>query len=328
MHTQIYRSIVEAIGHTPMVELQRIGRDMPHTFYVKVESMNPGGSIKDRLAYGMIDQAVREGKLGDGGTIIETTSGNTGMGLAMIAAAKGFKALFTVPDKVSKEKIAMLEAMGAKVVVCPSVKHDHPDSYYNVAKRLAQTTPNSFYCNQYENMANPDAHFRYTGPELYEQLDGQLDYFVCCVGTGGTISGVSRYMKSQNAGIQTVGVDPVGSVYYDYFRSGELKPQTKKYKIEGMGKDFIPGALDTNLLDDMVQVSDAQAFDMTRRLAQEEGIFVGGSSGAAVAGMLAYAQNIQEPKRMMTILPDSGTKYLSKIFDDSWMQAQGFVESV
>jgi cystathionine beta-synthase len=322
-------NILEAIGNTPLVKLNNVVGDIRATILVKCEFMNPGGSVKDRIGIAMLEDAERKGLIKPGGTIVEATSGNTGVGLAIAAAIKGYKTVFVMPDKMSEEKIRQLRAFGAKVVITPTaVEPDDPRSYYSVSKRIAEETPNAILAGQYWNQSNPEAHYRTTGPELWRQTGGALDVFVAGMGTGGTISGTSRYLKEQNPGIQTVGVDPVGSLYTEYFRTGKLGP-AHGYKVEGVGEDFLPTTMDFSVVDDVVQVSDKESFIMTRRLVREEGIFCGGSCGLAVAGALKWvrAQNLGPDKTVVVLLPDSGSRYLSKIFADDWMRENGFLES-
>ncbi len=319
-------TILDAIGDTPIVKLQRIGRDVPADIYVKCEYLNPGGSMKDRMALRMVEEAERRGELKPGGTIIEATSGNTGAALAMIAAVKGYKCIFVMPDKMSEEKIASLRAFGAKVVVCPTaVEPEDPRSYYQVARRLAEETPNAFYTRQYFNQDNPLGHYYSTGPELWEQTGGDIDVFVAGLGTGGTITGTGRYLKEKKPEVQLVGVDPVGSLYYDYVKTGRLtRPFT--YKVEGIGEDFLPETIDLSILDEIIRVDDRQCFLTTRDLVRLEGLYVGGSSGAAVAGALEYARTSGRKQNIVVLLPDSAAKYLSKIFNDDWMREHGFLD--
>lgn len=327
MSTQkIHENILQTIGQTPIIRLNRIGKELEHEMLIKVEAMNPGASVKDRLALQIIEDAKAEGKLKKGGVIIETTSGNTGMGLAMIAAVEGYKCIFTMPDKVSEEKINALKAFGAEVRICPtSVEPEDPRSYYSVAKKLAEEIPGAFYSNQYFNPSNPKAHYRYTGPEIYDQLGDQLDVLVAGIGTGGTLCGSAKFLREKLPDLQTVGIDPVGSVYYEYFNTGVMPKIVTTYKVEGVGEDFMPSTIDFDLIDDVVQVTDQEAFDMTRRLAQEEGVFVGGSCGMALCGAIKKAKNIEGKKTILTILPDSGSRYISKIFNDAWMKQEGFL---
>ncbi len=325
MH-KVYDSILDTVGDTPLVKLNRVTRGLQSTLYAKVEFMNPAGSVKDRIAIHILEEAERRGEIQPGATIIEGTSGNTGAGLAMVAALKGYKAVFVLPDKQSEEKRAALRAWGARVVVTPTnVEPDDPRSYYSVAKRLVEETPNSFYANQYYNPDNPAAHYKSTGPELYNQIDGKIDVFIAGMGTGGTITGVGKYLKEQNTDIKVVGVDPVGSLYYDYFHTGQLtEPHT--YVLEGIGEDFLPGTMDFQYVDDVVRVNDRECFHMTRRLVREEGLFVGGSCGAAVAGALKYLKRHDRPGlTAVVILPDSSSKYMSKIFNDNWMRENGYL---
>jgi cystathionine beta-synthase len=321
------RSILEAIGRTPIIRLNRVAEGVDSPIYVKCEFMNPGGSIKDRVGIAMVEDAERRGLLYPGGTIIEATSGNTGVGLALAAAAKGYGLVFVMPDKMSAEKIRTLRAFGATVVVTPTdVAPDDPESYYSVARRLAQEMPNSFFTNQYSNPANPEAHYRTTGPEIWEQTGGEIDALVVGMGTGGTISGCGRYLKEQNSKIKLIGVDPEGSIYYDQFKYNR-RVEARPYKIEGIGEDFIPGTINLGIIDDVIRVADKESFLMTRRLLAEEGIFAGISSGAAVAGALRYARRLRRPRQILVILPDSGNRYLSKVWDDAWMSEAGFLET-
>ncbi len=320
------QSILDAIGHTPLVKLNNVTKGLNADIYVKCEYLNPAGSMKDRMTYHMVKQAEKRGELKPGGTIIEATSGNTGAALAMIAAVRGYKCIFVMPDKMSEEKIASLRAFGAKVVVCPTaVEPEDPRSYYSVAKRLAVETPNAFYANQYHNQDNPDGHYHSTGPEIWEQTQGELDVLVAGLGTGGTITGTGRYLKEKKPEIQLVGVDPVGSLYYDYVKTGRItKPFT--YKVEGIGEDFFPSTIDLKILSDIVRVDDRECFVTTRELVRQEGLYVGGSCGAAVAGALKWVKKTDFRGNMVIILADSAAKYLSKIFNDDWMREHGFLE--
>ncbi len=319
-------TILDAVGHTPLVKLNRVAKEVTADVYVKCEYLNPGGSMKDRMAIHMIDRAEQRGDLKPGGTIIEATSGNTGAALAMIAAVRGYQCIFVMPDKMSQEKVAGLRAFGARVVVCPTaVEPDDPRSYYSVAKRLAEDTPNAFYTSQYHNLDNPGGHYRSTGPELWEETNGELDVFVAGLGTGGTISGTGKYLKEKSADVKLVGVDPVGSLYYDFVKTGRVtKPFT--YKVEGIGEDFFPSTIDLDILDEIVRVDDKECFLMTRDLVRHEGLYVGGSCGAAVAGALKYARQTQKKENIVVLLPDGASKYLSKIFNDDWMRENGFLD--
>jgi cystathionine beta-synthase len=324
-----HADVLAAIGHTPIIRLNHVtdalaARNKHCEIYAKLEYCNPGGSVKDRIALNIILEAEREGRLGPGATIIEATSGNTGAGLAMIAATRGYSCIFVMPDKMSNEKVDLLRAYGAKVVLCPTaVAPEDPRSYYKVAKRLVEETPAAFYANQYHNPDNPNAHYRYTGPEIWTQTKGQFDAFVCGMGTGGTVSGCGRYFKERNPEVKIVGVDPVGSIYYEYFRTRKIT-RAFAYTVEGIGEDFLPSTMDFSVLDDVVSVDDRECFLMTRDLVRREGIFVGGSSGAAVAGAIKYALSLPEPKKILVLLPDGANRYLSKIFNDEWMRSNGY----
>lgn len=318
--------ILKTIGWTPIVRLNKIARGINSSIFAKLEFLNPAGSVKDRMALFIIEDAERRGLLKPGGTIVENSSGNTGAALAMIAAAKGYKCIITMPDKMSDEKKNLMKAFGAKVVVTPTdVPPDSPESYYNVAKRIAKETPNSYYPDQYNNPRNIDSHYYTTGPEMWKQTGGNIDYFVVGIGTGGTLSGAGGYLKEKNPEIRIIAVDPEGSVFYDYFKSGKLiKPHV--YKVEGIGEDYIVKAVDFDLIDDIIRVHDKESFLMARRLAREEGIFAGGSSGSAVWAAIKIARRIKENKNIVVILPDSGSRYLSKMYNDEWMKANGFLE--
>jgi cystathionine beta-synthase len=319
-----HENVLSAIGRTPLVRLAKLAGPDQATVLAKLEYMNPGGSIKDRMALHILEKAERAGLLRRGGTIVENTSGNTGVGLAIAAAVKGYRCIFTMPDKMSKEKQDTLKAFGAQVVVTPTnVPADSPESYYSVAKRIAAETPNSFYVNQYHNPDNVEAHYRSTAPEIWEQTEGRLDAFVAGLGTGGTMSGCGRFFKEKNPRIRNVGVDPVGSVYHSMWKTGKM-PEPRVYKVEGIGEDMMCGAMDLSVLDDVRQVTDAQAFGMARRLAREEGILAGGSSGAAVHVALQVARELGPGKVVVVPLPDTGRAYISKFFSDEWMRDNGF----
>lgn len=312
-------NVLEAIGRTPLIRLNRVIGDIRSSVYVKVEYLNPGGSVKDRIGFAMIEAAERDGLLKTGGTIIEATAGNTGVGLALVAAIKGYRTIFVMPDKMSEDKIALLKAYGAEVVITPTaVPPDSPESYNGVAERLAQEIPGSFRPNQFENLSNPEAHYLTTGPEIWEDSGGKVEVFVAGMGTGGTISGAGRFLKEQNPDLIVVGADPEGSIL-----SGD---SPKPWKVEGIGEDFIPKTFFRQVVDEMVRVNDKEAFNTARRLAREEGLLVGGSSGTAVAAALKYAQRLTEPKYIVALLPDTGRNYLTKIYSDSWMQQNGFWE--
>jgi len=322
----VYENVLEVVGNTPLVRLNSMTEGLKCNVYAKVEFVNPGGSVKDRIAMHIIDEAERTGAITPGGTIVEATSGNTGAGLAMVAALRGYKTIFVLPDKQSEEKRASLRAWGAKVVVTPTnVEPDDPRSYYKTAQRIVEETPNSYYANQYHNPANPEAHYRSTGPELYDQMDGKIDVFIAGAGTGGTLSGVGKYLKEQNPDIQIVAVDPVGSLYYDYFHTGQLT-QPHSYLLEGIGEDFLPTTMNFDVVDDVVRVNDAESFRATRELVSREGLFCGVSSGAAIAGGIKYLRrNDRAEMNVVILLPDNGSKYLSKVYSDNWMQENGFM---
>ncbi len=322
----VYNNVLEVVGNTPLVRLNSMTEGLKSNVYAKVEFVNPGGSVKDRIAMHIIDEAERTGAITPGGTIIEATSGNTGAGLAMVAALRGYKTIFVLPDKQSEEKRAALRAWGAKVVVTPTnVEPDDPRSYYKTAERLVEETPNSFYANQYHNPANPEAHYLSTGPELYEQMDGKIDVFIAGAGTGGTLSGVGKYLKEQNPDIQVVAIDPVGSLYYDYFHTGQLT-QPHSYLLEGIGEDFLPSTMNFDYVDDVVRVNDHESFAATRRLVSAEGLFCGVSCGAAVAGGIKYLhRHDREGMNAVILLPDNGSRYLSKVYNDKWMEENGFL---
>jgi cystathionine beta-synthase len=321
------KNILDAIGNTPIIKLNKVAAGVESEIYVKLEFMNPGGSSKDRIGGYIMERAVAAGKLKPGGTIIEGTSGNTGVGLAMWAAVNGYKCVFVMADKQSIEKVNNLKAFGAKVVVCPTdVEPDDPRSYYSVSKRLAETIPNSYYVNQYDNLWNRETHVATTGPEIFEQTQGDFDVYMAGVGTGGTITGISSYLKTKMPKLTTVGVDVEGSIVAQFARTGDLSG-ARSYVIEGIGEDFIPGNYDFKVIDDWVVVGDKESFLMTRALLKQEGIYTGGSGGAAVVGAIKYAKTLKEPKKILVILPDSGNRYASKIFNDEWMMSKGYIAS-
>lgn len=320
-------NILEAVGHTPLIRLNRINQGLKPQIYVKAEYTNPGGSVKDRIGITMIDEAEKKGLLKPGGTIIEGTSGNTGMGLALVAAVRGYKMIFTITDKQSKEKVDLLKALGAEVIVCPTaVEPEDPRSYYSVAKKLAKEIPNSFYPNQYDNPMNPEAHYRTTGPEIWEDSEGKITHFVCGMGTGGTISGAGKYLKEKNPNIKIVGVDPYGSLYYDFFKTGEVA-KAKTYVVEGIGEDFFPSTMNLKILDDVLQIGDEECFVVARRLVKLEGLFTGGSGGGCISGALRIAKDLGPEAFIVALLPDTGMRYLSKVYNDEWMRERGYVES-
>ncbi|MBX2988202.1 MAG: cysteine synthase family protein [Bdellovibrionaceae bacterium] len=323
----IYQNILDVIGHTPVVRLQRVIDDSPHEFYAKVEYFNPGGSVKDRIAMALIEGAEKRGELKPGGTIIEATSGNTGLGLALVAAVKGYKCIFVMPDKISDEKRAILRAYGARVVITPTaVEPEDPRSYLSVAKKLVAETPNCFHTNQYHNPDNMNLHYRKTGPEIWEQMKGQIDVFVAGAGTGGTISGCGRYLREKKPDIRIVCADPVGSILYDLFYHKKIVDPPKSYKVEGVGEDMLPDNVQLEVMTDFERVSDEESFAMTRRLIAEEALCVGPSSAMALVGAIKFSQKLKKPSKILVIFPDSGRSYLSKAFNDQWMTDNGFLK--
>ena len=321
-----HENILEAIGNTPMVRLSRVARGLRPTILGKLEYLNPGGSVKDRIGLAMIEAAEKAGLVKPGGTIIEGTSGNTGMGLALAAAIKGYQCIFTMPDKMSQEKIDSLRALGAEVIVTPTqVDHNDPRSYHSVALRLSREIPNSHFPNQYGNPANTQAHYDTTGPEIWEQTEGKVTHVVIGVGTGGTITGIARYLKEKNPAIQIIGVDPQGSIFAEMFRTGR-KPLAQPYKVEGIGQDEKPANVDFSVIDEIYTVSDRDSFLRTRLLARSEGVFAGGSSGSTLHIALQIAESLSEQDVIVIIIPDSGTRYLSKIYNDNWMRENQFLE--
>lgn len=326
---RVFNSVVDAIGNTPIVRLNRVVPDIGVNFYGKCEFLNPGGSIKDKIGWWLIEDAEKKGLIKPGGTIVEGTSGNTGVGLAIAANIKGYKCVFVMPDKMSKEKIKNLQAFGAEVVITPTaVEPDDPRSYYQVSRRLARELPNAIYLNQYDNLANREAHYAQTGPELMNQFP-EMDVFVAGIGTGGTICGTGKYLKEKKPGIQIVAVDPVGSIVYENYKTGKVQTLPKTYKIEGIGEDFIPKNYDYSVIDDMVQVEDQESFLMTRDLLTKEGLYCGISSGSAVVGAIKWAKaqgSKLKGKNVLVVLVDSGNRYMSKAFDDEWMRGAGFIK--
>jgi cystathionine beta-synthase len=323
-----YNNILETIGHTPMVKLNKIVKDIPATVLAKIETTNPGNSIKDRMALKMIEDAEKSGKLKPGGTIIEGTSGNTGMGLAIAAVIKGYKCIFTSTDKQSKEKFDALRAFGAEVIVCPTnVDPEDPRSYYSVSSRLEAEVPNSWKPNQYDNLSNSQAHYEQTGPEIWEQTEGKVTHVVVGVGTGGTISGTAKYLKEKNPAIQILGIDTYGSVFKKYKETGVFdKNEIYPYITEGIGEDFLPQNVDFSLIDHFEKVTDKDAALMTREIARKEGIFAGNSTGSAVAGVLQMKDRFKEGDVVVIIFPDHGSRYMGKMYNDDWLRDRGFLK--
>lgn len=324
-----YENILETIGNTPMVKFNKITKDIPALVLAKVETFNPGHSIKDRMALKMVEDAEKDGRLKPGGTIIEGTSGNTGMGLALAAIVKGYKLICTLADKQSKEKMDILRAMGAEVIVCPTnVSSDDPRSYYSVAKKLNEEIPNSFYPNQYDNLSNRKAHYEQTGPEIWEQTDGKITHLVVGVGTGGTISGTAKYLKEKNPNIKIWGIDTYGSVFKKYHETGEFdEKEIYSYITEGIGEDILPENVDFGLIDHFEKVTDKDGVIMTRRLAREEGFFMGNSAGSAVAGLLQLKDRLSKDDVVVVIFHDHGSRYVGKMFNDDWVRDRGFMEA-
>jgi cystathionine beta-synthase len=326
---RVYDSILGAMGKTPLVRLGRIAHEVKAPIYAKLEYLNPGGSVKDRVGLNIIEQAEKRGELRPGGTVVEATSGNTGVGLAIAAALKGYKTIFVMPDKMSNEKIQLLRAYGAKVVITPTaVAPEDPRSYYEVAKKFARETPNAILANQYHNPDNPKTHEMSTGPEIWEQTGGRVTDVVIGMGTGGTISGVGRYLKGKNPNIQIVGVDIEDSILVEIWQNKGKIPSgayPKTYKVEGIGEDFLPSATDLSIVDEIVRVNDKESFLWARALVRQEGIFAGGSSGSALAGAIKYARSLPPDRVVVVILPDSGSRYLSKFYDNKWMRENGFL---
>src|SRR5690349_5721660 len=324
----IKNNILETIGNTPLIKLNKITKQLPATVVAKVDYFNPGNSVKDRMALKMIETAEKNGLLKPGGTIIEGTSGNTGMGLALAAVVKGYKCIFTTTDKQSKEKVDILKAVGAEVIVCPTnVEPDDPRSYYSVARRLAKEIPNSFHCNQYDNLANRLAHYETTGPEIWKQTDGKITHLVCTAGTGGTVTGTAMYLKEKNPDIQIWAIDVIGSLLTKYFRTGEIDMnEVRPYVSEGFGEDFVPENYDMSVIDYFEQVSDKDGAVMARRLAKEEAIFCGYSAGSCLQGLMQLKNKLKKDDLVVAILHDHGSRYVAKIYNDQWMAERGFFD--
>jgi len=323
-----YNNILETVGNTPLVKLNKVAKDIPATVLAKIETTNPGNSIKDRMAIKMIEDAEKSGKLKPGGTIIEGTSGNTGMGLAIAAVIKGYKCIFTSTDKQSKEKFDALRAFGAEVIVCPTnVDPEDPRSYYSVSSRLEREVPNSWKPNQYDNLSNSQAHYEQTGPEIWEQTEGKITHLIAGVGTGGTISGIAKYLKEKNPAIQILGIDTYGSVFKKYKETGILdKNEIYPYITEGIGEDFLPRNVDFNLIDHFEKVTDKDAALMTREIARKEGIFAGNSTGSAVAGLMQMKDRFKKGDVVVIIFPDHGSRYMGKMYNDDWLRDNGFLK--
>ncbi len=322
-----YNNILETIGNTPLIKLNKITATLPATVLAKVDYFNPGNSIKDRMALKMVEVAEAEGKLKPGGTIIECTSGNTGMGLALAAVVKGYKCIFTTTDKQSKEKMDILRAVGAEVIVCPTnVAPEDPASYYSVARKLATEIPNSFFFNQYDNLANRLAHYETTGPEIWKQTEGKITHLVCTAGTGGTITGTSKYLKEQNPNIKIWAIDPIGSLLTHYFETGIIDMSyVKPYIAEGFGEDFVPANYDMSVIDHFEQVADKEGAIMTRRLAKEEGMFCGYSAGSCLQGLMQLSGTLTASDLVVCIFHDHGSRYVGKVYNDDWMASKGFL---
>jgi cystathionine beta-synthase len=322
----VFNNMLEAVGNTPLIKLNKVAAGSPHTFWAKMEIFNPGGSVKDRIAIEIIEAAERRGDLKPGGTIVEATSGNTGLGLAMVAAIKGYKSIFVMPDKISEEKRAILRAYGSEVIITPTgVEPDDPRSHYSVTARLTKEIPGAFCTNQYHNPDNVSRHYKSTGPELWEQLGNKLDVFVAGAGTGGTISGVGRFLKEKNPGVKVVLADPIGSILFDLYYHKKVIDPPKAYKVEGVGEDMLPDNVHFNVMDAVIQVDDKSAFQMTRKLIAEEGMCVGPSSALSLVAAMEYAKKLEKPSNIVILFPDNGRAYLSKVFNDQWMKENGLL---
>jgi cystathionine beta-synthase len=326
-HERPYDNVLETVGWTPLIRLNRVVDGVRTPVYAKAEFFNPGGSVKDRIGLAMIEDAERSGRLKPGGVIVEGTSGNTGVGLAIAAAIKGYRCIFTMPDKMSQEKVRLLRAFGAEVIVTPTaVPPDHPDNYVQTAKRIVEETPGAVFADQFYNPINPEAHYRTTGPELWQQTQGRITHLVAAAGTGGTVSGAGRYLKERNPSVRVIAGDPAGSIFVEYHRTG-VKGEGAPYKVEGIGNDKLPGTLDFSVIDEFHTVSDRDAFRMGRRLTREEGLFVGGSAGLIVHMAVSVARQLDDPGAFVVcVLPDTGERYLSKMYNDEWMQENRLLE--
>jgi cystathionine beta-synthase len=322
----VFNNLLEAVGNTPLIKLNQVTAGSPHTFWAKLETFNPGGSVKDRIAIEIIEAAEKRGDLKPGGTIVEATSGNTGLGLAMVAAIKGYKSIFVMPDKISEEKRAILRAYGSEVIITPTgVEPDDPRSHYSVTARLTKEIPGAFCTNQYHNPDNFRRHYKTTGPELWEQLGDKLDVFVAGAGTGGTISGVGQFLKEKKPGVKIVLADPIGSILYDMYYHKKIVDPPKAYKVEGVGEDMMPDNVHFGVMDAVIQVDDKSAFQMTRKLIAQEGMCVGPSSALALVAAMEYAKKLEKPSNIVILFPDNGRAYLSKVFNDQWMKENGLL---
>ncbi len=322
----VYNSLLDAVGNTPLIRLNKITKDSPHTFWAKLETMNPGGSVKDRIAIEIIEAAEKRGDLKPGGTIVEATSGNTGLGLAMVAAIKGYKTIFVMPDKISEEKRAILRAYGSEVIITPTgVEPEDPRSHYSVTARLTKEIPGAFCTNQYHNPDNVARHLKTTGPELWDQLGEKLDVFVAGAGTGGTISGVGRYLKQHKKDVKIILADPIGSILYDLYYHKKVITPPASYKVEGVGEDMLPDNVHLDIFDGVVQVTDKASFAMTKRLTSEEGMCVGPSSALALVAAIEYSKKLEKPSNIVVLFPDNGRAYLSKAFNDQWLKENGLI---
>ena len=324
---KIYKDVIAAIGHTPVIELRKSVPTNGHRFFAKVEYFNPGGSIKDRIALAIIEDAEKRGLIKPGGTLVEATSGNTGVGLGLVAAIRGYKCVFVMPEKISEEKRATLRAYGAKVIITPNgLEPEDPRSHYSVAKKIAAETPNSYCTNQYNNPANVESHYKVTGPELWEQMHGKIDVFVAGIGTGGTLSGIGRYLKEKNPDVKIVCADPYGSILHDLFYYKEVREKPHSYLVEGIGEDMLPDNVHFKYMDAFVRVNDAETMKKTREIARGDGLLVGPSCGTALAAAIKFVEsaNLKKPANIVTLFPDGGRSYLSKVYNDEWMLANGF----
>jgi cystathionine beta-synthase len=322
----VFNNLLEAVGNTPLIKLNKVTENSPHTFWAKLETFNPGGSVKDRIAIEIIEAAEKRGDLKPGGTIVEATSGNTGLGLAMVAAIKGYKCVFVMPDKISEEKRAILRAFGAQVIITPSgVEPDDPRSHYSVTAQMTKEIPGAFCTNQYHNPDNFNRHYKTTGPELWEQLGPKLDVFVAGAGTGGTISGVGQYLKEKNPAVKIVLADPIGSILYDLFYHKKVIDPPAAYKVEGVGEDMLPDNVHFDVMDAVVKVDDKSSFQMTRKIIAQEGMCVGPSAAMALVAAIEYSKQLKNPSNIVVLFPDSGRAYLSKAFNEQWMKENGFL---